>query len=65
MVTMVLSCMWAQCPKIGNNCESMGQRVTCKGALHPQKYTKCIPQDEPQTAAIHNGLYKIGLNKGA
>ena len=27
----------------------MGQSVTCMGALHPQKYTQCIPQDEPQT----------------
>ena len=24
-------------------CESMKQRVTCMGALHPHKYTKCIP----------------------
>ena len=23
--------------------ESMGQRVTCMGTLHPHKYTKCIP----------------------
>lgn len=27
----------------------MGQRVTFMGALHPEKYTQCIPQDEPQT----------------
>ena len=32
--------------------ESMGQRVTCIGALHPHKYTKCIPHsrnNQPKT----------------
>ena len=47
MVTMLYSCTGARYPRIEEISESMGQRVTCMGALYPQKYTQCIPQDEP------------------
>ena len=47
-VTMLQSFTGVPCPRITDISESMGQRVTCMGALHSQKYTQCIHQDELQ-----------------
>lgn len=48
IVTILQSFTGVPCPRITDLSESMRQRVTCMGALHPQKNMQCIPLGELQ-----------------